>query len=105
MRNALLAAAFFACAFDAMAAEELRTLFHSAAERQQLDRLRRGEAPEGESAVQREPRIVNGVVTRSDGRRTVWIDGQPVSPAEAKRLVESGKAQGDHRPTELKRTR
>ena len=108
MRKALLAAALLACAFDGLAAEELRTLFHSPGERQQLDRLRRGEPAEPaeeEAAVKRAPQVVNGIVKRSDGRQTVWIDGQPVSVSEARRLLESGKAQDDHRPTEIKRAR
>ena len=105
MRKALLAAALLACAFDGLAAEELRTLFHSPGERQQLDRLRRGEPAEEEAAVKRAPQVVNGIVKRSDGRQTVWINGQPVSVSEARRLLESGKAQDDHRPTEIKRAR
>ena len=105
MRRALLAAALLACAFDGLAAEELRTLFHSAGERQQLDRQRRGEPAGEEAAVKRAPPVVNGIVKRSDGRQTVWIDGQPVPVSEARRLLESGNAQDDHRPTELKRAR
>ena len=87
---------------------DLRTLFHSAAEREQLDRLRRGEPPE-QAASPAQPRkapVVTGFVRRSDGRDTVWLDGHPVSGAEAKRMAESARAQGAASPgIEIKRTR
>ena len=93
MRRWLLApllAASFAWAADGPA--ELRTLFHSAAEREQLDRVRRGEpAEESAARPKRGPAAVTGFVRRSDGRDTVWLDGQAVTGAEAKRLEEQGK--------------
>jgi hypothetical protein len=60
-------------------AEDLGRLFYSPAEREQLDRLRRGEeAPEAAAAAPDAPHAVTGYVKRSDGRGIVWIDGRPV---------------------------
>jgi hypothetical protein len=61
---------------------ELGTLFFTAAERSNLDKLRRGEniAP-GKSA---DP-VINGYIRRSDGVNTVWINGAPFK-ADAQRL-------------------
>ena len=89
---------------------ELRTLFHSAAEREKLDRARRGEPP-AESpaeAARRDPPKVTGFVRRSDGRDPVWLDGRPVTGAEAKRLAEAAKAREGadaSRGIEIKRSR
>jgi hypothetical protein len=64
-------------------ADELGTLFYTPQERARLDRLRRGEPvehaanPGGIGA----PRALTGFVQRSDGRTTVWIDGNPVTLA------------------------
>ena len=54
-------------------AQELGTLFHSPAERQALERLRRGESPE-QAAINRADPVVTGYVKRSDGKSTVFID-------------------------------
>ena len=73
---------------------ELRTLFHSAAERDKLDRARRGETvvEEAQEIQKRGPPKVTGIVRRSDGRDTVWLDGRPVTGAEAKRLADPAKS-------------
>jgi len=77
---------------------ELRTLFHSAAEREKLDRARRGEPAEEEAVAggKRGPPKITGFVRRSDGRDTVWLDlnengrlddsEQPLSDVRAKTL-------------------
>ena len=69
--------------------EELRTLFHTPEERARLDRLRRGE-PEHVPAAAPAARAgaVTGFVKRSDGRDTVWLDGEP--------RVITGKASGPY---------
>ena len=79
---ALLAPAAFGANFG--------TLFHTAEERERLDRLRRGE-PEAGRYVRSGPPTVTGYVKRSDGRHTVWIDGAPVPVAtpESARLLDS----------------
>ena len=59
-------------------AQELGTLFHSPAERQALERLRRGESPE-QAAINRADPVVTGYVKRSDGKSTVFLDNQPHS--------------------------
>jgi len=89
-------------AADAPAASAgLRTLFHSAPEREKLDRMRRGE-PTDEAAgdpVKRAPPRVTGFVKRSDGRDTVWLDGRPVTGADAKRHADSAKGrEGEGNP-------
>lgn len=59
-------------------AETLGTLFHSAKEREALEKLRQGGTPGQASAVapSRDP-VVTGYVKRSDGRSTVFLDKQP----------------------------
>ena len=60
-------------------AQDLGRLFYSPAEREQLDRLRRGEpAPDAAASAPGAPHAVTGYVKRSDGRGIVWIDGRPV---------------------------
>ena len=66
-------------------AAELRTLFHSAEERERLEKLRRGEplqAPVAEPRAAPRPSAVTGFVQRSDGKGTVWIDGKPFALGE-----------------------
>jgi hypothetical protein len=70
-------------------AADLGTLFYSPAEREQLDRLRRGE-PVHATASAKGGHAVTGYVQRSDGRGVVWIDGRPVEVTghDAKRLFD-----------------
>ena len=64
---------------SAVSAAELGTLFHSAKERDQLERLRKGEKmPDGQAAIERPDPVITGYVKRSDGKSTVFIDKQPV---------------------------
>ena len=83
----LLALVLLAVCIPAGAAE-LGRLFHTPAEREQLDRLRRGEPERPAAAAAIEPRTqapeVTGFVKRSDGRNTVWIDGRPVTTSNPK---------------------
>lgn len=82
--RALLALALLLFAGAATCAG-LGTLFTTPAEREQLDRLRRGEAPPESGVTADAPSAeVTGYVKRSDGRGTVWIDGRPVVVASPK---------------------
>lgn len=78
--RSMLAAALLALAPACLAADGLGTLFHTPEERALLDKQRRGEPVEAVAATPAPPRVreVTGFVKRSDGRNTVWIDGQPV---------------------------
>ena len=71
-----------AACHDAVAADDLGTLFTTPEERARLDKLRRGEATTAvapaEGVRPRHDRAITGYVQRSDGRNTVWIDGRPV---------------------------
>ncbi|SRR5258706_9613044 len=69
-------------------AADFGTLFHSAEERERLDRLRRGE-PVAEAAEPQRGKEITGFVMRSDGRGgTAFVDGAPVQvdPRDAKLL-------------------
>jgi hypothetical protein len=59
-------------------AADLGTLFYSPAERERLDRLRRGEPAQAAARAGDARHAVTGFVQRSDGRGVVWIDGRPV---------------------------
>lgn len=65
------------CASASACAADLGTLFHSPAERERLDKLRRGEVKEGAAAPVADP-VITGYVKRSDGKSTAFIDKQPV---------------------------
>lgn len=82
MRASFLAAALLAALAATADAAELGTLFFSPAQREAMDRLRRGE-PE-QAAAQSAPggHEITGFVQRSDGRGTVWIDGRAVRVAD-----------------------
>ena len=59
-------------------AQHLGTLFHSPAEREALDKLRRGDAPgKAAEAIPLPDPVVTGFVKRSDGKSTVFIDKRP----------------------------
>lgn len=76
--RASLAAALL-LALGAARAAELGTLFFSPGEREQLDRMRRGEAVEpaaGEPAASEH--AITGFVKGSNGRGTLWVDGRAV---------------------------
>ena len=85
VRLSLVAVALACGAANALAADDIGTLFTTPEERARLDRLRRGEPAQPQSAAQlaapgstaRKPALT-GYVQRSDGRNTVWIDGRPV---------------------------
>jgi hypothetical protein len=81
----------------------LGRLFTTAEERARLDQLRRGEGrPDARATAKTtsptavKPRIVTGVVSRSDGRNTVWVNGEPrpAAAGEADRKQVGKPAQG-----------
>ena len=108
MRARLVIAAL-ALAAAGVHATELRTLFHSAAERQRLDALRRGEPPESAAATRRAPAVVGGFVKRSDGRNTAWVDGKRMTGSSAAPWLDPAQVRDpqhpDTRPIEIKRSR
>jgi hypothetical protein len=59
--------------------QSLGRLFFTPAERAALDRAQAGVPVDEESipAVTKRPAQVNGYVSRSDGKATVWLDGDP----------------------------
>jgi hypothetical protein len=73
-----LAIILLACA-SAVHAQQLGTLFHSAKEREALDRQRRGERVEvdGKAVVEEREPVITGYVKRSDGKSTVFLDKRP----------------------------
>jgi hypothetical protein len=71
-------------ASTAVPAQQLGTLFHSPREREALERLRRGEAPDRVNAPLPDP-VLTGFVKRSDGKSTVFIDKRPY-PARDPRM-------------------
>lgn len=76
----------------AVAAQPLDRLFFTPEQRARMDVARqqeRGLRIEDEEAPAPPPAniILNGVVTRSDGKATVWINNQPQSPEKASQAV------------------
>lgn len=71
-------------------AEELGKLFFSPEERLELDRygVKRPAEPSAAPTGPRSLRL-DGVVHRSDGRTTVWINGRAAPPSTARRLPDS----------------
>lgn len=101
-----LAACAAACTCGA-ADVALGRLFFTPEERARLDRQRRGETHEA-AAPGATPSAgeVTGFVKRSDGRNTVWIDGQPMparSPGSAQLLDPRGvRAYADRQQGDLR---
>jgi len=81
VRASRAALAVLALATAAQAAE-LGTLFFTPAEREQMDRQRRGEPAATAAPREAGSHAVTGYVKRSDGRATVWIDGRPVTVSD-----------------------
>jgi hypothetical protein len=76
------AAAVLACALLAPAAggaQELGRLFFTPEQRDALDARRKARLPDKPAAVAASPTTrLNGYVTRSSGKSTVWLDGYAV---------------------------
>jgi hypothetical protein len=72
----LLACAFLLAAAPAVAEEELGRLFFTPERREALDRRRQSGVSERVDLLDEAPVLrIDGVVTRSSGKRTVWING------------------------------
>ncbi len=80
----LLCALLLAAALPApAAAQELGRLFFTPERRQLLDRQRQLNIRERKEVPEDPTLTINGVVTRSSGKRTVWINGVPQDDAHA----------------------
>ncbi len=75
-----------ACIPSPAGSEELGRLFFSPERRQMLDRQRQFNIQERKEIPEDPTLTINGVVTRSSGKRTVWINGA----AQDDRDVSSG---------------
>ncbi len=62
--------------------EELGRLFFTPERRQQLDHQRQFNIEEHSEAPDDPTLTINGVVTRSSGKRTVWVNGAPRNESE-----------------------
>jgi hypothetical protein len=86
MKHVLLIVAMLtAPALEAHAAEPLGRLFFTPAQRATLDAGKQLDLPK---TAQQQPTVrgprsltVNGIVTRSDGESTVWVNGKPANTA------------------------
>lgn len=77
-RSLQLALLFFVCTTPyPTTAEELGRLFFTPERRQQLEHQRQFNIEEHSEAADDPTLTINGVVTRSSGKRTVWINGTP----------------------------
>jgi len=90
----VLGAALLATAVDsAMAVDNLGRLFFSPQQRQDLDRRRQANIQESTVTVNSFV-TVNGQVSRSNGKNTVWINGVPQEtsrkPADPSRVTVQG---------------
>ena len=90
MTRAMIALLFFVFFFVASGAVtaadgELGTLFFSIAERNAMDRVRRGEPSRPALATES---TISGYVKRSDGKDTVWLSGsaRPMKPALSEQM-------------------
>ena len=66
-----------------IAAEALGRLFFTPERRQALDHQREFNIQENQVEPEEPALTINGVVSRSSGRRTVWVNGQPQDENEA----------------------
>ena len=86
---------WLAMSCPAVAEEALDRLFFTPERRQQLDRQRQTNVLD-QQAVQSEPTLtIDGIVTRSSGRRTAWINGNPQSEGDIGSGVSVGAQRGD----------
>jgi len=83
-------------ASQAGAAEPLGRLFFTPAQRNTLDAGKELDKPKQSGPTVRGPRsvTVNGVVTRSDGESTVWVNGAPANAARANAATITAKPAG-----------
>jgi len=79
----LLASALAAAAIlpTAAAAQELGRLFFTPEQRQTLDARRKARVPDKPAAAAAPQMRLDGYVKRSDGRSTVWVNGETTDDA------------------------
>lgn len=77
--TALLALAMGLSAPLLQAEESLGRLFFTPERRAALDRARQHNIQEQQQVTQTDVVTVNGIVTRSSGKRTAWVNGVPVT--------------------------
>lgn len=77
----LLAGLLFALCVAPAAAEPLGRLFLAPERRALLERQRQSNVPQQAEHVDGAPVSLDGIVTRSTGKRTVWISGRPQTEA------------------------
>ncbi|MCW5574676.1 MAG: hypothetical protein KIT13_01155 [Burkholderiales bacterium] len=82
--RAMLAILLMAVLPAAHAAELAGRLFFTPEQRAQLDQLRRQKMVASQVSEQPLPETVsyNGIIRRSDGKTTIWMNNQPMSAAE-----------------------
>lgn len=82
--RALLLTLLIAALPAAHAAELAGRLFYTPEERAQLDQLRTQKAVASQVRDEPTPETVtyNGIIRRSDGKTTIWMNNQPMSAAE-----------------------
>lgn len=76
---AALALAIGCCAPALPAEESLGRLFFTPERRAALDRARQLNIQEQQQVTQTDVVTVNGIVTRSSGKRTAWVNGVPIT--------------------------
>lgn len=80
-RDALAAALMLACISSA-SAEQIGRLFHSAAERNALNALRKAKSQPPvvpRAPAESQAARLDGYVVRSDGKSTLWLNGNTIS--------------------------
>lgn len=80
----LIAVLLLVCAASAQAAEAVGRIFFTPAQREQLDTLRKQKAVASQVRDEPVPETVtyNGIIRRSDGQATVWVNNQQLTGAE-----------------------
>ncbi|WP_291992446.1 hypothetical protein [Candidatus Accumulibacter sp. ACC003] len=71
-----------ACPIAAVADDGLGRLFFAPERRQQLDRQRELNIVDQQQLPADPTLTINGIVTRSSGRRTAWVNGSPLNDNE-----------------------
>ena len=88
LMTALGALVFAAFSLPAAAEESLGRLFFTPERRQTLDQQRQFNIQEKQEIPEDPTLTINGVVTRSSGKRTVWVNGVAVSESDPATGVE-----------------
>lgn len=103
-RSALTALLALSIAYGApalQAEESLGRLFFTPERRAALDRARQLNIQEQQQVTQTDVVTVNGIVTRSSGKRTAWVNGVPITEKASPGSV---RVQPTERPTVVRVT-